>query len=243
MTTLLQLRDRAKQESDMVNSSFITDPEWLNLINSSLQEIYGLTAQVYGADYYVQSPSTGYTFTTDGTNQFFALPADFFKLLGIDVLYGATNQWTTLREFGIGDRNKFSAINSPIPAAGQTVRLFYVPRVTLLVGDSTTIPDALSMNGWEEYIIADACIKALTKEESDVSVFMQRKQALIDRINAEAESRDLAGTAAIVDSRGRGSGGMQYRINGSSIWLIGFQSRGWPGADMDLVQSDNIGWW
>jgi len=35
MTTLLQLRDRCKQESDNVNSSFITDAEWTTYINAS----------------------------------------------------------------------------------------------------------------------------------------------------------------------------------------------------------------
>lgn len=246
-TTLAALTTRAQQESDNINSQFVTTSgtpsEWTNYINQSFAEIYGLTAQVYGADYYVQTPSTGYLFTTDGINAFYALPADFFKLLGCDVLYGSTNQWMGLRPFAFGDRNRFSAINSPIPAAGQQLRLFYIPRPTLLVNAGDTVPDALSMNGWDEYIVVDAAMKAMGKEESDISALMARKQALIDRINAEAENRDAGSPASIVDTRGRGFAGMQYRINGSNLWLIGWNARGWPGGDWDLYGDERAGWW
>lgn len=233
-TTLAQLTARAQQESDNVNSGFISTTgapsEWTNYINQSFAEIYGLTAQVYGAEYFVVDPP--YSFSTDGINDKFSLPADFFKLLGVDVLYGGTNQWVSLNQFNIPERNKFSAINTPIPAAGQTVRLLYVPRFTPLTS-TQDLPDALSMNGWDEYIVVDAAMKALGKEEGDVTLLMARKQALIDRINAEAENRDAANPATIVDTRGRGSGGMQYHLWGSKLWLIGWNARGWPGNDWD----------
>ena len=241
-TTLANLTDRARQESDNVNSTFVattgSPTEWTNYINQSFFEIYGLTAQVYGAEYYVVNPAP--TFVTDGINDKFALPADFFKLLGVDVLYGGTNQWTSLRRFTIGDRNKFSAINAPIPAANQTVRLLYVPRPTALTA-AVDLPDALEMNGWSEYIVVDAAMKAIAKEEGDVSVLMARKQALIDRINAEADNRDAANPQRITDSRGRGSGGMEYHLWGSNIWLIGWNARGWPGNDWD--QDLALGGW
>lgn len=238
-TTLAQLTQRAREESDNVNSTFVattgSPPEWTNYINQSFFEIYGLTAQVYGAEYYVVDPP--YTFLTDGINDKFALPADFFKLLGVDVLYGGTNQWTSLRRFNVPERNKYSAINSPIPAAGQTVRLLYIPRPTALSLTTDTVPDALSMNGWDEYIVVDAALKAMAKEESDVSVLMARKQALVDRINAEADNRDAANPQRISDTRGRGSGGMEYHLWGSKLWLIGWNARGWPGGywDEDLA--------
>lgn len=240
MTTLADLRQRCQEESDNVGSSFVQNSEWQRYINGSYTELYGLLIQSYGNDYYVQAPTTGYTFTTDGINQFFALPTDMFKLLGVDALYGGQNQWVALRPFAFGDRNKFSAINSPIPAAGQQIRLFYVPTLTQLAGDSSATVDLV--NGWEEYIVVDAAMKALAKEESDVSVFMSRKQSLVARINAEAENRDAGMPAAIVDSRGRGAGGMQYRLNGNQLWLIGFNARGWPGPEWDWAQYEGGGW-
>lgn len=234
-TTLAQLTARAQQESDNVNSTFVATTgapaEWTNYINQSFTEIYGLTAQVYGAEYYVVDPP--YAFTTDGINSKFALPSDFFKLLGVDVLYGGTNQWVSINEFQVPERNKFSAMNTPIPAAGQQVQLLYIPRPTLLVQTTDTIPDALSMNGWDEYIVVDAALKAMGKEEDDTSELWRRKLALTERIEAEAENRDAANPSRIVDTRGRGSSGIQYHLWGSKIWLIGWNARGWPGNDWD----------
>ena len=221
--TLLQLRDRCKQESDNVGSSFLTDPEWNSLINSSYQELYGLLIQVYGNDYYVQS--TPFTITTDGINTLFALPPDFFKLLGVDLLINAgISSYVSLKPFSFADRNQGWVGRGNIPAAGQTVRLLYIPWLTALVLDADTFN---YVNGWEEYIVIDACIKALTKEESDVSVFMARKQAMIARLEAEAENRDAGNPATVVDTRGRRAMGMMYRLNGNNLWLMGNGAPGW----------------
>jgi hypothetical protein len=216
------LRARAQQESDNVNSSFVatsgTVPEWTALINASYQELYGLLVQAFGNDYYVASP---YSFTTDGSNYLYALPTNpaMFKLLGVDLQVQASSLWVSLKPFVFNDRNRFGLVNSPVPMAGQTVRLWYVPVLTALSGDSDVTVDI--PNGWEEFIVIDAAMKALDKEESDVSVKMARKQAIIDRINAEAENRDAGSPAHIVDFYGAAAPAMQYHISGSNIWLIG----------------------
>lgn len=244
MTTLLEVRDRCKQESDNVGMSFVSDPEWLNYINSAYTEAYGLFAQAYGADYFIQSPSTGYTFTTTGLTQDYALPSDFWKLLGVDVLYGAANQWTSLRPYLFSERNKFNATNTPMPAAGQQFRVFYIPTVTLLVNTTDVLVTGITANGGDEYVVADACIRALAKEESDVSVFVMRKQALKDRLEAEAENRDAASADRIADVRGRRGCGMEYHLFGGNLRLIGFQATGWAGLDPDLYGVGyGSGWW
>lgn len=237
-TTLLQLRDRCKQESDNVGQSYVSDAEWNNYINGSYAELYGLIVEAFGNDYFVQSPASGYTFVTDGTNNFFALPADFFKLLGVDLRVQAPNYWVSLKPFAFAERNRFSLFNSSVPMAGQTVRLLYVPRVATLSLDADSVD---GVNGWEEYIVADACIKALAKEESDVSVFAARKQALVARINAETENRDAGSPARIVDVFGQRSRGMQYRLNGNNLWLIGGNTPAW-GYPGDGLVDDGFGW-
>ena len=230
-TTLLQLRDRAKEESDNVNSSFLTDAEWNKLLVSSYQELYGLLVQTYGNDYFVQS--TPFTILTDGINQLFALPADFFKMLGVDLLINAgASNYVSLKPFAFSDRNQGGGWRGSIPQGGQTVRLLYVPRPTLPVADVDTVD---GVNGWEEYIIVDAAMKALAKEESDVSVMMARKQALVQRLEAEAENRDAGNPACVVDAMGRRSMGMQYRINGGNLWLVG---NGVPGWALDGFRGD-----
>lgn len=239
MPTLLQIRDRCKQESDNVGQSFVSDAEWNSYINSSYSELYGIVVQAFGNDYFVQTPATGFLITTTGLTQFYNLPATFFKLLGVDLQVSQPGQWVTLKPFAFADRNRLNLYNSAIPMAGQVLRLFYVPRVTALVADGDVMD---GVNGWEEYIIADACIKALTKEETDVSVFMQRKQALMQRLESEAENRDAGQPASIVDSRGRGALGMRYRLNGNQLWLIGGTTPGWAWDGGDWSGEYGGGW-
>lgn len=63
-------------------------------------------------------------------------------------------------------------------------------------GDSVT---ADGVSGWLEYVITDAAIKALQKEESDTTTLQFQKQALIKRIEAAAENRDAGSPATIAD--------------------------------------------
>lgn len=240
MTTLLQLRDRCKQESDNVNSSFITDAEWTTYINASYQELYGLITTAFGNDYFTQTPAGGYTLVTTGTTQFYALPADFFKMLGVDVQISAPDFWVTLKPFNMSERNRLGIANTQIPAAGQTIRLLYVPRMTALVADVDSMD---GVNGWEEYIVIDAAMKALAKEESDVSVLMARKQAILDRLNSEVEARDAGMPGTVSDVLGRSARAMRYRINGPNLWLIGNGVAGWSGFGGDWDDGPGGAFW
>ena len=55
------------------------------------------------------------------------------------------------------------------------------------------------VSGWEEYIVIDAAIKCLQKEESDVSVLMSQKSAIAKRIEAAAENRDAGEPSKVTD--------------------------------------------
>ena len=98
------------------------------------------------------------------------------------------------------------------------------------------------VNGWEEFIIVDACIKALAKEESDVSVFAARKQGLQARLNSEVENRDASSSQQVADIWGRKARAMQYRLNGNNIWLIGNGMPGW-GPYGDWGSDSSYYWW
>jgi hypothetical protein len=213
--TLLDIRTDARRRADMVNSEFLTDAEWNSNINSAAKELYGLLVQKYGDNYFVQLPP--YTFTTDGTSDWYPLPADFFKLIGVDLqTTSAADGYVTLKPFAVAERNQYARPNIqggrsnlryrivgnriwliPRASSGQTVRLFYVPRVTNLVND-TDVLDGVS--GWEDYVIVDAVIKALAKEESDTTVFEREKAGLTDRLESEAENRDAANSETVRDT-------------------------------------------
>jgi uncharacterized protein YdcH (DUF465 family) len=207
----------AQQRADLVNSPFITTPEWNTYINQSRYELYDILIQAYGNEYSVADP---YQLTTDGSVSY-ALPADFYKLLGVDLsVNSANNAWVTINKFNFIDRNRYvypqNNVNAlgipglryrlvgsnisfiPQPSSGQLLQLWYIPRLSELLQD-TDMADGIS--GWTEYIIVDAAIKALQKEESDVTVLLAQKQALIDRIQAAAENRDAGQPETISDTR------------------------------------------
>lgn len=101
-------------------------------------------------------------FADDQGNSYIAPP--FYKLLGVDYQLSSNNPqgYVTLKTFPFSERNRFSVPNfasfwgftnlryrlsgnnlwlTPIPAAGQPIRLFYVPRpvdlVSQIIGSST----------------------------------------------------------------------------------------------------------
>jgi len=216
--TLAQLRTAVRQRADMLYSQFVTDSELNSYINQSAFELYDILIQKFGDDYYIKQPA--YTFQTDGTNFLYALPSDFYKLVGVDL---AINQspasWTTIWNFNFGARNVnpvpnvqglygFSNIRvrvsgnnlwvSPVPSANQTFQIWYAPRMTTLSADSDTF-DGIS--GWTEYIICDAAIKCKDKQESDTQVLLLEKQGLIQRIESAAENRNASAPATVMDKR------------------------------------------
>lgn len=160
-------------------------------------------------------------------------PRPFFKLLGVDMGVALSNNaWVTVHKFDFIERNRYIYPNLtstalgvfnlryrllgntiffiPTPSAAQYIRLWYIPRMATLLQDTDLCE---GVNGWTEYIITDAAIKALQKEESDVSVLMAQKQALIDRINTSAMNRDVGAPDTISNTR-TGAGGWYGSPNG-----------------------------
>ena len=222
--SLLQLRTAVRQRADIVNNTaFFPDVELNSYINMSIAELYDLLIQKYGNNYFVQESQ----FSTDGASDVFALPPDFFKGLGVDLIYNdVPNGRITLRPYNFADRNRLVYPNAqvtfglmsnlryrfegsnikfiPLPSAGQKISIWYIPRVKWLSADTDTC-DGIS--GWLEYVIVDAAIKCLQKEESDCTVLMAQKAALIERIESAAENRDAGFPATVQDTTRRGQDG------------------------------------
>lgn len=308
---LEQLRVASRQRADMVNSTFVSDSELNSYINASYYELYDLLVQKYGNDYYMKE----YSFQLQGNVSRYDLPPDFFKLLGVDLQISAgPDGYVSLRPFTLAERNRYSTANvqtwigvtnlryrisanklwfTPSPQTGQTIRIWYVPRLAQLIDDTTltvagpiagdyitigattltagtqwtiggndtataaSIASAINaanivdvsatsngpvvtlvqddpadlaltvggstplgastrlqfsssilsngsqvadgISGWLEYVVTDAAIKMMQKEESDTSVLQLQKAALIKRIEAAAENRDAGSPATIAD--------------------------------------------
>ena len=233
--TLSEIRTQVRQRADMTASQFVTDSELNGWINSSYAELYDLLVTKFGNDYFVQL----YSFQTNQNVERYDLPSDFYKLLGVDLQLttgGPSDGYITLRPFTFAERNRYATANAqtwigvtnlryrlngsklwftPTPQASQNIRLWYVPRVVPLVNDAD-VADGVS--GWLEYVIVDVAIKALQKEESDVSVFLAQKGALIQRIEAAAENRDAGNPATVAD--------VQF-ASGAWPYNAGFGGGGW----------------
>ncbi len=224
-TTLGAVRLAAQQRADMINNNFVTTQEWNDYINHSYTELYDILVQVYGDDYFMATP---FLFQTDGrTPGFYPLPSDFYKLMGVDLGLGTQspnnnpNGWLTLKKFMFISRNRhiFGDVQVsslglsdlkyriegqnlefiPQPSSNQTIRLRYIPRPITLLADSDIL-DGIS--GWDEYVIVDSAIKAMQKEESDVSILMAQKAALLKRIESAASNRDAGQPEVVSDVRG-----------------------------------------
>lgn len=217
VVTLEQIRTELRQRIDRVNSQFFTDEELNSYISGSYKELYDILIQKFGDDYYVAAP---YEFTTDGTNDTYDLPEDFYKLLGVDAQYSganAQNGWITLRQFMMQERNSYTLPNyqafygitniryrlrdnklwfMPVPIGGQLLRMFYIPRPAELTEDDDTVD---GVSGWEEYILCDAAIKCMVKEESDPSAFAAQKNAMLQRIESAAENRNAGQPQVVSD--------------------------------------------
>jgi hypothetical protein len=215
MTTLLELRTRARQRADQVGSTFCTDSELNTWANLGLAELYD---QVVGAfeDYFI----TTTTLTVSSGNTV-ALPSDFYKLRGLDFSNG-NGSYQTLREFGFTERNSTQAGSSflynftrdrkyrilgdnlmllPETFAIGSYRLFYVPAVTVLTLDASEVPASLSKFGWDEYIVLYMAERMLSKEESPITDVSRERGEIAGRILQMAANRQVDQAETVQDVR------------------------------------------
>lgn len=200
--TLLQVRTQARQRANMENSSFVTDSELNDYINSSYKEFYDLLVDAV-EDYNI----TEFSFSiTSGNTQ--ALPATHYKFRGLDDL-SDVNEPKTVRKYNWNERNDYNSslllggndkfsdvvyriigdniVILPPGRAARAYKLYYTPYPSTLVADGSTL---VGINGWLEYVIVDVAIKCLIKEESDIRPLTSIKNALAGRIESMKANRD-----------------------------------------------------
>jgi hypothetical protein len=126
--SLMELRLRAQQTADRVNSQFVTTTEWNSFLRLALYELYDLLVGTY-EDYGIAPPVL---IQTNGSQSGYALPDGvtnylggsyngssgapakaLYKLTGVDLgVNTSNNAWVTLNRFNMIDRNKFVYPNS-----------------------------------------------------------------------------------------------------------------------------------
>jgi len=215
-TTLGAMRAEVRERTDNTNNPFFDDTKLNGWISSARKELVDLLTEKMGEDYYFSAP---FTFTCDGTNDFYALPTDMYNLLTVDAQLSSGGRWITVHRFNRGERNRNNYPLAPVltPAAsapfkyrlagsqvwfdyapdnGTQIRLFYVPRPAELTLD-TDVLDGIS--GWEELVTLEVCIRMCAKEETDPSVFIAQKTAMVKRIEDAAANRDSNEPETVTD--------------------------------------------
>lgn len=220
--TLLQLRTQSRQMADMEDNEFVSDNEINNYINFAIAELHDILVASYGEDYFLQSTQG----TTTNQQPDYALPADFYKLRGVDVKLNASD-WININKFNFNERNRYEDFGAwtllgisniryrimgsnikftPAPDGSTEYRIWYIPLATKLTDDADILND---INQYSDYVIISAAMKMLSKEESDVSILMSERNRIIKRIEESAANRDASEPEAISD--------IQAEIN-DAIW-------------------------
>jgi hypothetical protein len=192
----------------MENSSFVSDTELTDWVNHAGAELHDLLVDRY-EDYF----TTSVDFTISSGNTY-TLPSGFLKLRGLDYQLG-TGDWVTLKPFNFQDRNlveakylydgnqgrRYRMIGNtlhiyPTSQGPGSYRLWYVANYTPLSADadiflSTSVGD---LQRWYQYVVIDAAIRCLQKEESweAVTALQGQKAAMIDRIRRASSGRDAS---------------------------------------------------
>ena len=210
--TLTELIAEVRQRADIEGSTHITDAEITRMLNQSIARLYGEISQRCEGDY-----ATKVTITTASAVEAYALPNDFWRLSSIPPIGNLSGRQTTMRRWSTHDRGLlldpvrswssarpvyYRLIASdqisflPIPDGVYSVDVWYIPASPILVAAGDKFD---GRNGWEEFVIIDAVIKCITKEEGDASVFAQEREMLRREINEQAASKDLADTERVQD--------------------------------------------
>lgn len=250
------IRYLAQLRADKLNSQYLTLDEWNSNINQSMFELADILTTKFGDDYFLAplltiplNGSESYPLP-DGSN-YSGAPA-IYKLVGVDVNISGggdniNSVWIPVSRFNWIDRNKYTvyggntgSLNNIFQAGyremgqnlfiiprnlNQLLRISYVPIQVQLLQDTDMLP--FSFSGWSEYIIVDAAMRAMVKEESleKWNALNADKQVLIQRIETTAANRDVGQSNTVSNTRatmgdigfgGWGNGGAGGNMGG--LW-------------------------
>lgn len=210
--SLGDLRAEAQDRADMVGNTLVSIPIWNKYINKSKDALYDLLVSAYGADYYVADPLD---IQLISNQERYLLPTDYYKTIKVEYVVDPYNRFP-LRRFSPSSSNKASRLYPmssarfnytyremgnylyfyPIPIGASTIKLWYIPLATNLVAD---VDELQGFNGFEEYIIIDAAMKAMRKEETDTSDHERDLARITKRLEEMAEIRNLGEAHKILD--------------------------------------------
>jgi len=216
------LKVQVREISDQQNNEFISDTELTTYINFAYSDLYDLLV-VAAEDYFLQTN----TFTlTQGGDVTYTIPENFYKLRGIDKIFGnQTDSKVSLYKYNFNERHRFSRRNNfyynlnpcpmyrvmgneihfePVSSAPGDYKIYYIQKFVPLEDASDEVEQNCDI--WNQFIVIDAAIKCVQKEESDPSVLMGMRQNLVDRIMKASANRDASLPERVGDTSGGNDG-------------------------------------
>lgn len=213
MATVDNIITRIKQRThnEHTGSSFVTEAELIGLINKSYYELFGILLR-HGIG---SVPETTYSITANGSTTY-ALPNDIMAVSGVFHVNNGHRRRLGRHDQRIKPNTSVNAPAStyrtwgyltdqvmefnPLPSS-DTYEVVYVPLPTAATSTTSTID---GVNGWEEYIVADAAYDVLFKENAPphmLQACVMKKNELAARIKDEASARDITESWVVADVR------------------------------------------
>ncbi len=202
------LIDRAQKRANLRGSSFLSDAEWLDLLNTGLARLHDILIEANQDHFEVVHPFD----IEDGTEDY-TLPADFYDLLSVKVLY--QSHWYAIEPYAkdvdgtqsvnpnyvgiavaspllnlryrlVGDRLRLRGRDDEAPDEDGSGRIYYARTFRRLTSGGT--PDVYE--GWEEFAVLDAAIAAVDIRQLDTSHLERQRAIEEDRIRRKVARRD-----------------------------------------------------
>lgn len=228
LITVQTIVDTAIDLADMRNSQFVDQSgtagtELIRYVNLAYRDLYNQIVQTN--EHYFSTTST---ISVVGGTDSYALPADFYKLDGVDLQVDAlSGRYLTLRPFMFAERNKFRSglafSNSPygqvfkyllagsnikflpIPSMNATVQLWYTPNPTIV----SAFTDSLQVVvGGDEYMSLYIACAMLIKEESDCTELNSKRQEVLAQLKTALRNRDEGAPKYITDESSINAGAL-----------------------------------
>lgn len=214
--TLAQLRAEVRDRADIENSQHITDAQITRYINQSAASLHAMMAETCEDWFLTREATTAPAASTGasaGTTEI-ALQASFYKIIAVEAQVGGRfvrlQRWGWQEHAGLTETDTtggpyyyriaegYYVITPDVPT-GTALRTYYIPAFSDLSADADTYD---GRDGWEEWVVLDAAIKCMVKEESDVRPLVAEREKLEARLVRQMQNRDVGRPPKVADVTG-----------------------------------------
>ncbi len=198
--TRAEIRDRVRFLGTFENSVKFTDALVNDEIQASLGELYEVMADANEGHFDVDT-----TAATVANQAYVDLPADFWRLRGVDILHGG--RYREMRQVGITDRNRYQQTGQPrgyrtiaggtrgrlqlypTPSSVYTLRIVYTPTCPVFASDAGTFE---FYQGYDDYVVHGTLLRLYQREERPLGETQQELARITARIIKSTSQRRAA---------------------------------------------------